>query len=202
MLAPAMSDDALHIEFLFDFASPYSYLAEQQIDAVAERTGMALERVPIYLRGLETFRNGMPYSSAKLAYMMRDLVRTAGLIGADFSSPATFPINGLYLLRGQLWLEADERQDAYRRAAWRATWAEGESVSSAEDAAAVAESAGISREEFLAGISDPAVKERLKANTERAVERGVFGAPTFFLGEQIFFGQDRLSQLEQTLTPM
>lgn len=187
------------LEFLFDFASPYSYLAQAQLDDFAAEHDLEIEAQPIYLRGLELFSQGVPYPPKKLGYIHNDLMRTARLLGLPYQLPASFPVNGLYLLRGALWLEGHPAEKRYHQAAWAATWAEGKAIGTAEEASAVAQSVGLDPAEFQAGIADPAIKERLKDNTARASERGVFGVPSFFAGEELFWGQDRLPLLAKFL---
>jgi 2-hydroxychromene-2-carboxylate isomerase len=183
---------AHQIEFLYDFASPYSYLARAQIQEFASSHALRLECTPVYLRGLDSFSKGVPYSATKLRHMQHDLIRCARLLDVPYETPTHFPLNGLYLLRGALYLAGNAKLTAYQDAAWRAAWAEAKPVSDADSATAIAESVGVDPRAFRAGISDAAIKDQLKANTDRATERGVFGLPTFFLGEEMFFGQDRL----------
>jgi 2-hydroxychromene-2-carboxylate isomerase len=106
--------------------------------------------------------------------------------------PGNFPINGLYLLRATSFLRDRPECDAYRKAAYRATWVDDRNVSDPAVALEIGVELGLDREELSAGSASPAVKERLRANTERAIERGAFGVPTFFVGEEVFWGQDRL----------
>ncbi len=180
------------VEFCFDYASPWSYLAESRIEKALEGLPVQIQRIPVYLRGFEMFRSAMPFPPAKLAYIMKDLQRFASLYDIPIKTPANFPINGLYLLRGTLSLEECPEWDTYRQAAFRATWADDRNVSDPGTAIEIAVESGLDREKFSAGIASPAIKEKLKANTERTVARGAFGVPTFFVGDEIFWGQDRL----------
>ena len=134
----------------------------------------------------------MPYTSAKLAYIVNDMQRCASFYGVPLSVPNNFPINGLYLLRGTVFLEGRPEWEAYRKAAYRATWREDRNVSDPAVATEIGKEVGLDIEEFSAGIASPAVKEKLQANTKNAIERDAFGVPTFFVGDEMFWGQDRL----------
>ncbi len=186
-----MSDQV--IEMYFDYASPFSYVADMRIDGVMEDLPVTVRRVPVYLRDLEADET----SPARAEYLARDLDRCARFHGVPLGTPAVTPINGLYLLRGYLFLAGREQQAAYHAAALRATWVAGANVSDPEVVANIAASVGLDRGEFATGIGTPAVKQQLRANTERARERGAFGVPTFFVGDEMFWGQDRLDYVRR-----
>jgi 2-hydroxychromene-2-carboxylate isomerase len=177
------------VEFLFDYASPWSYLVNELLD---REPLPGLRYRPIYLRGLEAFAQGLPYNAAKAAYLLRDLSRCAEHEGVELSFPSVFPINGLYALRGALL--AQERGDfpAYHRALFRAAWREDRDISRKEVVLEVLAAAGLPREAFAAGLEGPAIKDRLRQDTADAQERGVFGVPSFFVGDELFWGHDRL----------
>jgi len=183
------------VEFCYDFASPFSYLADCRIEQALADLAVELVRVPVYLRGFETFKKVPPLPAAKMAYLARDMLRTAEFYGIPMKAPISFPINGLYLLRGAIFLEGSPEQARFIVAGFRATWAEQREVSSAAAAADIAAEIGVDRDEFLAGIAAPPVKDTLRAHTEDAISRGAFGVPTFFVGEDMFWGQDRLDQV-------
>jgi 2-hydroxychromene-2-carboxylate isomerase len=176
------------VDFYFDYASPWSYLADATL---ARHFDVArVSRRPVYLRGFESFRNGVPYTASKLAYLLKDMVRSAGHLEVPVTMPPVFPINGLYALRGALAAQKGGGFDAYHAAMFRAAWAEGRDVSSKEVVAAIAREAGAPA--AAEGMDDPAVKDALRAQTERAVARGAFGVPTFFVGEEMYWGHDRM----------
>jgi 2-hydroxychromene-2-carboxylate isomerase len=187
------------VEICFDYASPFAYLADARVDR--ELAGLAVDvvRTPVYLRGFEQFRERLPYPAAKAAYLTRDLARCARHYDVPLGAPARMPVNGLYMLRGHVFLEGRPEQDDYRRALFRATWVDGKNTSDAEVVVAVAESIGIDHRELAAGMAQPAVKERLRANTERAIARGAFGVPTLFVGSEMYWGQDRLDIVRRDL---
>jgi 2-hydroxychromene-2-carboxylate isomerase len=176
------------VEFLFDYASPWSYLANASLARHFDPAAVTF--VPIYLRGLESFRNGLPYSPAKLAYIFKDFVRCAAQLEVPVTMPPVFPVNGLYALRGALAAQRDGAFDAYHAAMFRAAWKEGRDVSSREVVAAVAREAGAPG--AAAALDDPDIKEALRATTDRAIARGAFGVPTFFVGEEMYWGHDRM----------
>lgn len=182
------------IEMLFDYASPWSYVADLRVERELAGLPVQLRRVPVYIRGLPAFSEGLPYSSAKLAYLGRDLVRVARELEVPLGK-VRFPVNGLYLLRAHVALEGRPELDAYRREAWRATWVDGANVEDPSVVVDIAASVGIDRAELSAGMAQPTIKQRLRANTEVAVDRQVFGVPTFFVGDEMFWGQDRVDAL-------
>ncbi len=186
--------DRVEVVFCYDFASPYSYLADCMIDQALGEYPVDLVRTPVYLRGFESFSKAPPHA-AKLAYLARDIMRCAEFLGIPLAAPKSFPVNGLYLLRGSVFLAERPELSAFMVAAFRATWAEAREVSSAEHAADIAAEVGVDRDEFLAAISTPTVKEQLKRNTEACVARGGFGVPSFFVGDEMYWGHDRIDQL-------
>lgn len=176
------------IEFCFDYSSPWAYLANELLP---RRFGDApVSFTPIYLRGLEAFASGLPYSGAKLQYIAQDVARVARHEQIAMKAPSNFPINGLYALRGALVAERAGLFAPYHQAMFRAAWAEDKDVSKKDVVAEVAGQVGISG--FTEAMEEPAIKEALKKNTERAVARGLFGVPSFFVGEKLFWGQDRM----------
>jgi 2-hydroxychromene-2-carboxylate isomerase len=187
------------LEILFDYASPWSYLADIRVDRELADLPIEIRRVPVYLRGFAAFAQGPPFSPAKLAYLARDFARCAEHHGVPWTPPAVLPINGLYLLRGHLYFEGRAEADAYRTAAFRAAWVEGANVSDPEVVAELATRLGVRREDFSSGTGTPAIKQKLRANTDAAAERGVFGVPTFRIDDEIFWGQDRLDYVRRCL---
>lgn len=185
------------IDFYFDYASPFSYLAAKQLPS--RLPGVHVEPRPIYLRGLETFSKAIPYVGAKLTWIARDLLRCAEYAGVPLRIPSTFPVNGLHGVRGALFAIDAGVFDAYDAAVWKATWVDDRDVSQKQVVLEVIEEAGLDRAAFAAALEDPAIKDRLKRQTEHAVERGVFGVPTMFVGDELFWGQDRLDHVARAL---
>ncbi len=186
-----------HVELYFDYASPFAYLAAKQLPA--RLPGVRVEPRPIYLRALESFSKGLPYAPAKLAWIVRDLVRCAEYAGVPLRIPSIFPINGLHAVRGAVHAIESGTFDAYDAAMWKATWADDRDVSQKQVVLDVVEEAGLDRAAFAAALEDPTIKERLKQQTAHAIERGVFGVPAMFVGDELFWGQDRIDHVAHAL---
>ncbi|HZZ32538.1 MAG TPA: 2-hydroxychromene-2-carboxylate isomerase [Phenylobacterium sp.] len=189
------------VEFLFDFGSPASYLAYKRVPQMAERAGARVDYVPMLLGGIfKATGNASPATvPAKGRWMNADLARWAKRFGTPFQRNPYFPINTLHLMRGATGLIEDIRFFAYLEAVFDAMWRDARNLGEPTELAPVLRRAGLEADEFRALSERDDVKARLKATTERAVERGVFGAPTFFVGEEMFFGQDRMDFVEEAL---
>jgi 2-hydroxychromene-2-carboxylate isomerase len=189
-------------EFLFDFGSPANYLAYKRLPALAERTGARIDYSPMLLGGVfKATGNASPAAiPAKGRWMNADLARWAARYGTEFNRNPYFPINTLHLMRGATGLLGDPRFMAYCDAVFDAMWRTPQNLGDPEQLAPVLDRAGLAPDEFPALIEREDVKARLKAATDAAVARGVFGAPTFFVGEAMFFGQDRMDFVEEVLT--
>ena len=189
------------LEFLFDFGSPASYIAYKRLPPIVARTGALVDYVPMLLGGVfKATGNASPAAiPAKGRWMNADLARFAKRDGVVFNRNPYFPINTLHLMRGATGLLDDARFMAYVEAVFDALWRDPKNLSDPAELTPVLARAGLTPDEFLALTARDDVKERLKATTERAVERGAFGAPTMFVGEEMFFGQDRLDFVEEAL---
>ena len=191
------------IEFYFDFSSPYGYFAAERIDALAARHGRGVQWRP-YLLGVAFKATGSaPLASIPLKgdYMRHDLPRTARLLGIEYREPASFPISGVHPARAFYWAEGRDpaKARALAGALYRAYFAQGIDISEAENTLDVCARCGFDRAEARAGIADPAVKERLRAEVERGLARGVFGSPYVIVDGEPFWGADRLDQVERWL---
>ena len=191
------------VEFHFDVGSPAAYLAWTQVPALEAQTGARVDYRPMLLGGVfQATGNRSPMEvPAKARYMNSDLERFARRYGVPFSHNAFFPINTLTLMRGAVGLQLREpsRMLAYVDAVYRAIWVDGKNMNDPGVVGAVLQKAGFDPAELLALAAEPEVKERLKAATQEAVARGVFGAPTFFVGSQMYWGQDRLDFVKEAL---
>jgi 2-hydroxychromene-2-carboxylate isomerase len=191
------------VEFYFDVGSPAAYLAWTQLPAIAEAAGSEIEYRPFLLGGVfQATGNRSPMEvPAKGQYMQDDLQRFARRYGVPFRHNPHFPINTLSLMRAALGLQMREpqRMRAYVDAVFRATWVDARDMNDPATVGQVLQQAGFAPEKLLALASDPAVKDELKARTQEAVARGVFGAPTFFVGQEMFWGQDRLDFVKEAL---
>jgi 2-hydroxychromene-2-carboxylate isomerase len=191
------------VEFFFDFGSPTAYLAWTQLPKLAADAGAQLVWRPMLLGGVfKATGNASPAMvPAKGRWMNQDMARWARRYGVPLAMNPFFPINTLTLMRGATGLQLRQPADFERyvetvyRAMWEAPCNMGDPVVLAQ----VLQRAGFDVEALLALVSDAEVKAQLVATTEEAVARGVFGAPTMFVGEQMFFGQDRLDFVREAL---
>ena len=191
------------VEFFFDLGSPTSYLGWTQLPAICERAGAELRYRPMLLGGVfQATGNASPVSvPAKGRYMLKDLLRYAGRYDVPFAFNPHFPINTLSLMRGAIGYQLRQPDDLqrYLTAMFVALWAEQRNLGDEAVLAKTLEAAGLNPQQFLSFVADGEVKAALKANTEEAVQRGIFGAPTFFVGTEMFFGQDRLDFVREAL---
>ena len=191
------------VEYYFDFGSPAAYLASTQLPALAAQTGVAVRWRPMLLGGVFVATgNASPASvPAKGKYIFRDFARFAKRYGVPLKTNPFFPINTITLMRIAVGLQL--RQDArfadYCSAMYRAIWVDAQNMNDAATVSSVLQAGGFDAPELLALAAEPEVKNQLKALTEEAVARGVFGAPTFFVGEQMFWGQDRFDFVREAL---
>jgi 2-hydroxychromene-2-carboxylate isomerase len=192
-------------EFFFDYGSPYSYLADSRLPALAQRTGAEIRYRPMLLGGVfKATGNQSPAlepCEAKRSYGALELQRWIAYLGVPFSSNPHFPINTLLLMRTAVAAQRAGVFEPFHRAVYPAFWTQGENMGESEVVARVVEKAGLDARALLEGAADAAVKAELRATTEEAIERGAFGAPTFFVEGQMFFGNDRLEFVERALGP-
>lgn len=191
------------VEFFFDFGSPASYLAYRRLPAIAAAAGAAIAWRPMLLGGVfKATGNASPVTvPAKGRWMADDLRRQAERHGVPFAFNPAFPINTLALMRGAAGLQLRRPADfgRYCDAVFGALWQHRRNLGDAAVLAATLAEAGFDADAFGALVADPEVKARLAAITDEAVARGVFGAPTFFVGGQMHFGQDRLDFVRDAL---
>ena len=194
------------VEFIFDFGSPNAYLAAQILPAIAARHGATVTLLPCLLGGIfKATNNQSPLQAfgpikGKLAYEMLETRRFVVRHGLTrFRMNPHFPVNTLLIMRGLIAADMAGMAEPYTRAVLAAMWEDGEKMDDPAVVRLVLDAAGLDGETLLARTQDAAVKERLVSNTENAVARGVFGIPTFFVGNEMFFGKDRLGQVEEEL---
>lgn len=194
------------LELIFDFGSPNAYLAMKALPELLDRTGADLVITPCLLGGIfKATGNKAPMiqyadAPAKLAYEnleMRRFIEKHRL--TKFSLNPHFPVNTLTIMRGAIVAADEGNLDDYVDAVNRAMWEEGLKMDDAEVTATFLSANGFDGPALLARTQEPEIKAKLAANTEAAVARGVFGIPTFFVGDEMFFGKDRLDQVEETL---
>ena len=191
------------VEFWFDVGSPAAYLAWHRLPKIAVQERATIDYRPMLLGGVfQATGNQSPATiAAKGRYMNDDLARFARRDGLPFEHNPHFPINTLMLMRGAVGLQMREpdRMQPYVDANNRAIWVDRKNMNDAAVVGAVLHAAGFDPHALLALTQEPEVKDRLKAVTGEAVERGVFGAPTFFVGGEMYWGQDRLDFVQQAL---
>ena len=191
------------LEFFFDFGSPTSYLAFTQVPRIAAERGARVAWRPMLLGGVfKATGNASPVSvPAKGRWMSGDIALWARRWGVPFVFNPAFPINTLTMMRGAtgLQMRQPDRFLAYCDAVYRALWQQQRNLGDAAVLAATLAEAGFDAEAFMAMVADAEVKAALVATTEEAVARGVFGAPTCFVGPAMFFGQDRLDFVSDAL---
>ncbi|CAN5766162.1 2-hydroxychromene-2-carboxylate isomerase [soil metagenome] len=191
------------IEFYFDFGSPAAYLAATQLPHIAADTGAALVWKPMLLGGVfQATGNHSPADiKPKGPYMNADLKRFAKRYGVPFAHNPHFPINTLLLMRGAtgLQMQQPDRFAQYAEAVFQAIWVDGMNMNDPATVGGVLQAAGFDAAELMALANAQATKDQLKIATQEAVSRGVFGAPTMFVGDEMFWGQDRLDFVREAL---
>jgi 2-hydroxychromene-2-carboxylate isomerase len=191
------------IEFYFDFSSPYGYLGAQRIDAIGAEFGRTVNWRPILLGVIFKITGQSPLVSQTLRgpYSARDMARSARKLGVKFALPEGFPFSSIYACRVFYWLDGQspEAAKAYARAVFNAAFAEGRVVAEPEAAVDLAVSLGHDRAAVLAGMQDPAIKERLRDETQQAMHKGVFGSPFVIVDGEPFWGNDRLGEVREWL---
>ena len=194
------------LELIFDFGSPNAYLTMKVLPELLDRTGADLTVTPCLLGGIfKATGNKAPMiryadAPAKLAYEnleMRRFIEKHGL--TKFRINPHFPVNTLTIMRGAIVAEEEGNLDDYIDVVNRAMWEEGLKMDDTQVIATFLSANGFDGPALLARTQEPEIKAKLVANTEAAVARGVFGIPTLFVGDEMFFGKDRLAQVEEAL---
>jgi 2-hydroxychromene-2-carboxylate isomerase len=187
------------LEFFYDFTSPYSYLASTRVEEVARRTGATLRLRPFLLGGV--FKATGNHAPAELPpkgkYMLTDLQRWVKRLGVPYRWPVVFPVPSILALRCALAAEKQGKLAPFSQAIFRAVWVEGGDIGKPETVATLASSVGLDGPALVAAAPDH--KEALTRQTQEAIDRGAFGAPAFFVGEEMFIGNDRLDFVEEAL---
>lgn len=187
------------IEFLYDFGGPNSWFVHRAIPGIEAAGKVRFRYVPVLLGGIFKATGNQPplmsygHVAAKVAYDRLEMDRFMARHGiTGFAFNPHFPVNTLLAMRGAVAAERIGCGPAYREAMYTALWQEGRKLDEPEVWSAVLDEAGLDRAALGAAVQDDAVKAALVASTERAVARGAFGVPTFFLGDEMWFGKDRL----------
>jgi len=191
------------VEFFFDVGSPASYLAWTQLPSICEQAGAELVYCPMLLGGVfQATGNASPAAvPVKGLYTRRDLARYATRYGVTLNDNPHFPIITLMLMRGAVGvqLHMPERFQDYLRATFKALWIDALDLNQPALTAAALQDGGFDVDEVMALVNSPDVKAALRATTDEAIARGVFGAPSMFVGGEMFFGQDRLDFVREAI---
>ena len=194
------------VEFHFDFGSPNAYFAHKVIPAIEQRTGVTFAYVPMLLGGVFKLTNNQPPLmqfkdvKGKGDYMKLEIVRFIRKHKlTKFTFNPHFPVNTVQIMRGAVAAEADGQLAKYVDAVFHHMWEEPKKMDDAEVIRTALDSSGLDGARTLARIQEQDVKDKLLKNTEASVARGTFGAPTFFVGDEIFFGKDKLRDVEEEI---
>jgi len=190
---------AKKLEFFYDYVSPYSYLADSQVGKVG---GSNLVYRPMFLAAVMQATGNKPPGSieAKGIYLRKDIIRWTSNYGVAYKWNPKFPQNTLKALRLAVVAQGDGVFDKVHSALFAAMFVHESDLNNDKVLADIMNSAGLDESETFARIADQSIKDELKENTDEAIRRGAFGAPTFFVGEEMFFGNDRWEFVKEALT--
>lgn len=192
------------LDFYFDFSSPYGYLAAMRIDDLAARYGRTVAWHPVLLGPVFKATGGAPLLTIPMKgqYSLYDVQRTARFHKIPYNHPTPCPIATHTPARAMLWIreaKGDDQAIAFAKLVFSAYFADGVHIGEAENVLAVAEQLGIDRAALGEGMASQPIKDRLKADVDQAMARGVFGAPFIFVDDEPFWGFDRFDQIAATL---
>ncbi|MDK3018265.1 2-hydroxychromene-2-carboxylate isomerase [Pseudodonghicola flavimaris] len=194
------------IEFLYDFVSNNSYLVHQVLPGIAAQHGVKLRYTPVFLGAVfKATGNAPPFVTfrdvpAKLAYQTKEIERFIARHDIRYHMSPHFPLNTLPVLRGAIYARGQPWEADYIDAIFNAMWIHGQQIDRPEVIEDILTEAGLPKARILAAMEDPEIKAKLTETTDQAVARGVFGAPSMLLGEELFFGKDSLPDLVYALT--
>ncbi|MDE0388797.1 MAG: 2-hydroxychromene-2-carboxylate isomerase [Rhodospirillales bacterium] len=195
-----MSDS---LDFYFDFSSPYGYLAAERIDGIAAKHRRSVTWRPMLLGAVFQKIGGSPLVNQPMKgpYSQHDMLRSARLHGITFNVPDNFPVNSIAACRAYYWLADSDAAMArdFAQALYRGYFVENRDLSQPETVVAAAQALGVDGHALVAAVQDQAIKDRLRAVNDAALDRGVFGSPTVFVGGEMFWGHDRLEMIDRWL---
>lgn len=196
----------MNVEFHFDFGSPNAYLSHRVLPEIVERTGVDVQPVPVLLGGvfkltgnaspavtLQGIKNKPDYQQLEMRRFISQHAIT------DFQFNPHFPVNTLQVMRGAVFAGREGFLPGYIDAVYHHMWVEPKKMDDPEVIASALTESGMDAAAIASGMQDPAVKQQLIANTDDSVARGVFGSPSFFVGDELFFGKDRLRDFEEEI---
>lgn len=189
------------VEFYYDFSSPYTYIASTRIEKICEDNGAELVWKPFLLGGAFNEVGVIPavQIDPKFAYVKEDITDTAKYYGVELNFPELFPLNSVRSMRGAFAAQEQGKLVEYSHEIFKQYWTQGTDFSKEDILAAAAAGVGIDPEWFKGRINEQEIKDKLREETSGAVNRGVFGAPTIFVGSKMFWGNDRLDFLDKYL---
>ena len=197
---------ARQLDFYFDCSSPWTYLAFHAVQPLALELGAEIAWKPILVGGVFNAVNQTVYDNRakpnprKQSYMLKDLSDWARLYGLDIVfPPKVFPVNAVKCMRGAFVALDEGKLVLYATAAFEAYWGEDRDLAREDVLAEIAAKAGLERQHFFAGIETDSCKARLRASTDELIARGGFGSPTIFVGDDMFFGNDRMPLVKSAL---
>ncbi len=195
---------AVTVEFHFDFGSPNAYLSHLVIPAIEARTGVKFQYVPVLLGGvfkatgnaspavtLQGIKNKPEYGRIEMQRFLKKHDITT------YEQNPHFPVNTLQIMRGAVYSQSQDYFERYVDAVYKHMWREPKKMDEADVIQAALDESGLPAVDILAGAQDPKVKLQLITNTEASVARGTFGSPTFYVDDEIFFGKDKLVDVEE-----
>ncbi len=189
------------VEFYYDFSSPYTYIASTRIEKICEDSGAELEWKPFLLGGVFNEIGSVPAIQIdnKFRYLRQDFEESAKFYDVDFKFPDQFPLNSVRSMRGAFAAQEKGKLVEYTHEMFRLYWTQGVDLSKAEILGEAVSNIGIDAQWFVNRIAEQEIKDQLRDETNIAIERGVFGAPTMFVDEKMFWGNDRLDFLDRYL---
>jgi 2-hydroxychromene-2-carboxylate isomerase len=194
------------IEFFFDCSSPWTWLAFHNLQPLARELGVEVRWRPVLVGGIFNAVNPSVYEfrergvPAKQAYLKKDLADWARLAGLKILFPPTvFPVNSVKAMRGCILLEPEGKLVPFAAAVFEAYWSDDRDISQDDVLADLCKRVGVEPARFFEGIARPEVKAQLKANTDEVIARGGFGSPTIFVGDDMYFGNDRLPLVREAV---
>ena len=197
---------SVDVEFHFDFGSPNAYLAHRVIPEIESRAGVRFTYVPVLLGGVFKATNnvspavslqGIKNKGEYQGLETRRFLERHGI--TNYRSNPHFPVNTLQIMRGAIVGQREGCFERYVDEVYRHMWSEPRKMDDPDVIRAALEESGLPADTILAGIQKPDVKQQLIANTEDSVNRGVFGSPSFFVGGELYFGKDRLRDVEEEI---
>ena len=197
----------MNVEFHFDFGSPNAYLSHRAIPSIEKRTGVKFTYIPVLIGGVfKATGNASPAVTLqgiknKPEYQRIEMLRFLKKHNiSDYNQNPFFPVNTLQIMRGAIFAQSQDYYERYIDEIYRHMWCEPKKMDDAEVIRAAFEESGLPADAIFEGMQDPKVKQILIDNTSRSVEMGAFGSPTFFVENEIFFGKDKLVDVEDEIT--